>query len=453
MGQIIGFARASTLAVAAALAVMAMHAPPVDAAQKTKPAASAAAPAAPAAPGDEAAQAQKNAEGSRRAYDAGIKAYQAGSLQPAVDQLSTALRGGGLPSTDMARALYTRGLAYKKQSKPGLAISDLTSALWLKNGLADADRQTATAERAEAYRMAGLGDGNTGSETVAVADPNKVAAKAAAAVPSKTVVVPAPIPGGAAVTRQAADSPAAIDAARARENANAQVDNLSLESAVASSVTRSAAPAAAAPAAISAPIPSPAAPVVASATRNAAAVLSAAPVEGPSAATGASNAPGSSSTIAGFFSNLFSGGAASAKPDGGSVTTASTTSATPSTSSWSDQTSVASGNAKPVAAAKTAAAASPAAAGAKPVAAKAGKYKIHIAAVRSRAEAESLAQTLATKHGPQLKSGTPLVDEAVIGSMGTFYRVRVGSYVNADEPRGVCNALRTSGFDCLVVTN
>ena len=82
-----------------------------------------------------------------------------------------------------------------------------------------------------------------------------------------------------------------------------------------------------------------------------------------------------------------------------------------------------------------------------------GKYKIHIAAVRSRAEAEALAKKLAAQNGAALKSRTPVVDEAVIGSMGTFYRVRVGSYANAEEPRGVCNTLRASGFDCLVVTN
>ena len=82
-----------------------------------------------------------------------------------------------------------------------------------------------------------------------------------------------------------------------------------------------------------------------------------------------------------------------------------------------------------------------------------GKYKLHIAAVRSRAEAEALAQKLAAQQGPALKSRMPVVDEAVIGSMGTFYRVRVGSFANAEEPRGVCNTLRSSGFDCLVVTN
>jgi cell division protein FtsN len=56
------------------------------------------------------------------------------------------------------------------------------------------------------------------------------------------------------------------------------------------------------------------------------------------------------------------------------------------------------------------------------------------------------------KYAGELGSRRPVVDEAVIGSMGTFYRVRVGPYANAKEPRQLCGTLRTSGFDCLVVT-
>ena len=133
------------------------------------------------------------------------------------------------------------------------------------------------------------------------------------------------------------------------------------------------------------------------------------------------------------------------------VTTASTTppaGTSTGTSNWAGSTSLASG------AAKTPAAAAPGAA-APTAAAKvpSGKYKLHIAAVRSRAEADALAQKLASQQGAALKSRMPVVDEAVIGSMGTFYRVRVGSFATPDESRGVCNTLRSSGFDCLVVTN
>jgi cell division protein FtsN len=44
------------------------------------------------------------------------------------------------------------------------------------------------------------------------------------------------------------------------------------------------------------------------------------------------------------------------------------------------------------------------------------------------------------------------IDEAVIGSMGTFYRVRLGPYADAKEPTQLCKTLRPQGFDCLVVT-
>ena len=73
--------------------------------------------------------------------------------------------------------------------------------------------------------------------------------------------------------------------------------------------------------------------------------------------------------------------------------------------------------------------------------------------MRSRAEAEQLAQNLVAQHGADLANHVPTVDEAVIGSMGTFYRVRIGGYASQEEPRGLCNKLRSSGLDCLVVTN
>ncbi len=468
MGHMSGFARSFALAFGAAC-IAAMFGTAAIAASKPKPAAA-------AAELDEAAEKQKAVAGARAAYDGGIKSFQAGKLEPAVQQLSTALRGGGLASTEMARALYVRGMAYKRQSKPGLAISDLTSALWLKNGLNDTDRQSATTERAEAYRLAGLGDGNSGAERVSVIDPNAGAKTASSG--SIPAPIPAPIPSSAAtaaaattqipeggITRQAPDSEAAQDAARARKLAMIPADDaggvqtLPTGLAAAKPQTAAAAPSApaivaatvAVPAVIPAPIPSALAPA------TPAPVLGAAPVETTSPAAALPADP--PSTVAGFFSNLFGGGssapASSVPPGQSSVTTSSTTPATAATSSWSDTTSIASTSGKPAVAAKpiTTAAITPAAV-AKPVpTAKTGKYKVHIAAVRSRAEAEALAQKVQQQHGTALNSRAAQVDEAVIGSMGTFYRVRVTGYANADEPRGVCNALRTGGFDCLVVTN
>ena len=77
---------------------------------------------------------------------------------------------------------------------------------------------------------------------------------------------------------------------------------------------------------------------------------------------------------------------------------------------------------------------------------------MQVAAVRTRSEADAVAASLMQKYGGKLGQRRPVVDEAVIGSMGTFYRVRVGPYANAKEPQQLCGTLRTSGFDCLVVT-
>ena len=80
-----------------------------------------------------------------------------------------------------------------------------------------------------------------------------------------------------------------------------------------------------------------------------------------------------------------------------------------------------------------------------------GKYRLQVAAVRTRSEAEALAGLVVGRHAEQLGGRQPEVDETVIGSMGTFYRVRLGPYASADEPEQLCVALRSDGFDCLVV--
>ena len=54
--------------------------------------------------------------------------------------------------------LYYRGLVFRKLGKPGFAVSDLTSALWLKNGLSEAERADAIKVRALAYNEAGISD-------------------------------------------------------------------------------------------------------------------------------------------------------------------------------------------------------------------------------------------------------------------------------------------------------
>lgn len=384
-------------------------------------------------------QAADAAAEAKKSYEGGVKAYQTGRFQNAVDQLSSALRGGGLSNAQMARGLYYRGLSYKRLDKPGLAISDLTSALWLKNGLSDDERKMATAERAEAYKSAGLGDGNSGAEHVARSDP-KTETPAPAAAP---VAVAAAAPAEASAP--AAASTSASTAPQSSGGGVPQPLSMGAETAAVApppNTQRQASP-----------------PGVAAFEQSAV---------GTGSTSTSAGAAASSTGIGTFFSNLFSGGSSStpatSAAEASGVTTASTSQAMPQSSSWANGAPVAAGappatpKATKTAAAEPVPAPVPAAAPASTKNASksktsSGKYKLHIAALRSRAAAEALAQKLMQEHANDLHDRQASVDEAVIGSMGTFYRVRVGSYKTAEEPRGLCNTLRNSGYDCLVVSN
>lgn len=390
-----------------------------------------------AAPKNSDKSAAKSAA-AKSAYEGGVKAFQSGRYQNCVDQLSGALRGGGLSSTEMARGLYYRGLAYKRLEKPGLAISDLTSALWLKNGLSDEERKAATAERAEAYKVAGLGDGNSGADRVAASDPKSETSAPAASAASATAAASDAGTSG----MSAAAAPSTFATTRPADTGGVpQPLSLGAETSV--------------------PPPPP------SAMRQAVGVADQVNNSGQAVAAAPTATESGSGGLGGIFSNisnLFSGGSGSSGEvaPSTSVTTASTSEATPQTSSWNDSTTLtqgAAGAAKTSKATKTAAVPPVPAPASKPASTKSaqkskgGKYKLHIAALRSRAAADALAQKLMQEHSGDFHDRQPAVDEAVIGSMGTFYRVRIGSYKTADETRGLCNTLRNSGYDCLVVSN
>lgn len=394
----------------------------------------------------DAAQKAAAAAEAKKAYDAGLKEYAAGRSQSAVDQLSTAIKAGVLSASEMAKALYTRGLAYKKENKPGQAISDLTSAIWLKNGLSDIEKKAALAERSEAYRMAGLEDTGSTPDRPAIGTP-------ASAAPGSTVVAnPAPGPNAGsaglsagAIAEAAAGSKSTASASDGGSSATIarQAADSSLQSAASSTVSEG----------------------DGKAPASSGFFGWAQPAEAASGSGASSGSSGSSSfgqtvssipgNVTGFFSNVFGGGSSPPEPaPSAAVVTASTTptSVTPETSSWDNSTVVAAGATQKKGSRPEKIALATEGKPKSAVAMK-GKYKIHIAALRSRAEAEALAQQLVAQHGADLSNHVPTVDEAVIGSMGTFYRVRIGGYASQEEPRGLCNKLRSSGLDCLVVTN
>ena len=348
---------------------------------------------------------QKVAVLAQRALEAGIKLYESGKSDEAVKTLDVALHGG-LSSQQVARAFYYRGLANRKLGKPGLAISDLTSAVWLKDGLAGPEREAALKNRVAAYQDAGISN---------VPD-----------LPTPTF---------------AADPPSTSGWQTAMNGS----------------------PVAPAPAAPSTPAP-------------AASTSSSSPAHAPGsalAATSTTNGPPAPSTssggIGGFFSSIGSifGGGSSSTPNAndGTVSTSSITPPPPQpaaapaqqTTGWGQTTQVATAAPGPdigsafvtqVSTSEKASRAEKTVASREP----SGKFRLQVAAVRSRSEADALAAKLMASHGGELGSRQPEISEAVLGSMGTFYRVRVGPYADAKEPQQLCGGLRSSGFDCLVVT-
>ena len=65
---------------------------------------------------------------------------------------------------------------------------------------------------------------------------------------------------------------------------------------------------------------------------------------------------------------------------------------------------------------------------------------------RRRSRPRSSASTRAA-----LATREPEIDEAVVGNMGSFYRVRVGPFASAQEGQAACAKLKGTGIDCLVV--
>lgn len=311
----------------------------------------------------------KSAQLVQQIFDGGVKAYGVGKYEEALRAFEAAIRAG-MPSQQMPRVLYYRGLTFRKLGKPGFAVSDLTSALWLKGGLSEAERADAIKNRALAFHESGV------SEVPAV--PQSAYAQAPA------------MPGSgpqAAPTATASSAPAA-----------------------------------------------------------------------PAAPSGSSSGGG----IGGFFSNLFGGGSSSEQSEAPPASTASIENASSGDAAgWGAATEVvphSSAKRAPEISApfmtQVAAASERGHSTDSPSAGSVtgGGIRLQVAAVRSRSEAEALAGLLVGRHAGQLAGRKPEVDQSVIGSMGTFYRVRIGPYSNEQEPQQLCNELKADGFDCLIVT-
>lgn len=366
---------------------------------------------------------KKPAASGVKSYEAGAKSFEAGKYGPAIQSLSTALSMGGLSSQQMAKALYYRGAAYRKTGKSAQAISDLTSAVWLKNGLSDADRAAATEQRQSAYQDAGLGTASPVGTPPLDAAPTTAATPASVQPAAAVVSSPASPPAAATPADSATSSWAATSEKNAAE---ASIPNLST------------------PAGGYATLSSPDAPSLGALPQGETGTpATAAP--GGGVGTAISNA---GSAVTGFFGGMFGGGGSATESPPAEVATAAVSPASPpAATGWDSGTSVVSAPPKPekpVTKKKTAAA-DPARVTA------AGKYRLQVGIVRSREEAEQITSRLRAEHAQAFGTAAAAIDEVTFGN-GTFYRVQVGPYASAAEPGQFCTALKPKGYDCLVVT-
>jgi SPOR domain len=160
----------------------------------------------------------------------------------------------------------------------------------------------------------------------------------------------------------------------------------------------------------------------------------------------ATSAPQSESGGWNLFGNLFGGGSStpSSAPPVKTTTAASapspaqTAEERPAAKGWSSNTQVRSA---PSQIETSAMAARPE-----------GRFRVQLAIVRSQDEAQAVVAKVKREHAGVLAGGEPLIDQAVIGNMGSFYRVRVGPFATQYEGQAVCAKLKGSGVDCLLVT-
>jgi tetratricopeptide (TPR) repeat protein len=327
-----------------------------------------------------------------RSVDSGVALLKAGKAEQAIGTFSAVISGGNLPPSVMAKALHNRGLAYSQTKKPAQAISDLTSALWLKGGLADAERADALQARSAAYRDAGLPDQTNGSESAS-----------------------------------AAATPAADRPARPTKSAAA--------------ITTAATTASTAPAA-----------------------RTAAPVSLAPGAQADVSAPAPTSSGGNFFSNLFGGGSTAAQPaksgwvaappqaEVGQAWSSTTRIQSQKAAALTQPAPAAVAQPEPQKAQRVATATVAPAAAVAPPAAAGGRFKAQVALVRSAEEAQAVVAKLKAQYVAALAQREPVVDQASLGNMGSFFRVRVGPYASQAEAQGVCAGLKGSGWDCVPVS-
>lgn len=354
------------------------------------------------------------------AQEAGLKngatSLNAGKYNAAVRQLSATVNDKRSTPGQAAKALYLRGIAYRKLNKPARAISDLGAAVWL--GLPTSDKVRALVNKGLAYKSAGL-----------TSQGDAELARARSASSSATVQRLISDDSGAVVAN--------ADVAEVSSRGDSQSDSSFWSRLVPSFGGSSSALA-------------PAGPEPSSTTQTA----DAAPTGGWGASVDDGTAKQSSS--GGWFKSLTGDSApapvVSKTTTAPKITTApKATVAPPSAASWAANTETQTVTSKSsgggirgwLSGSSNSAPAVAAPAG--------GGYRVQLANSRSKADARALWKQVQSKN-KQLASLQPQIGKVDIGSFGTFYSLKVGPFATRSESTKLCNALKRNGTDCSIVS-
>jgi hypothetical protein len=372
-----------------------------------------------------------SASGPLRAQEAGLKSgsasLAAGKYDAAVRQLSATINSDSASPGDAAKALYLRGIAYRKMGEPARAVADLGAAIWL--GLPEADHVKALVNRGLAFQAAGLskegeealaaarklGGNRTVDELVAEGGGTPAAAASIAAFTTEVQpgdqsassrARPEPVPRSepeTPPTRTANASPDAWSTSVANESAQSSSSGGNRLTRWFGSLTDSSESEPSTPEPAPAAAPTPAKPVAQPPK----------PPPAPSAAAASSS-----------WSTTTDTQVAAASPSSGE-----------SKRSW--RLFGRSGETDPVA--------QPA-----PPQAASGAFSQQLATSNSEAEAKALWKKVAQTQS--LTGVQPQIEKVEIGNFGTFYALRIGPFPDKTESLKVCNALKRSGIDCSVAT-
>ncbi len=81
-----------------------------------------------------------------------------------------------------------------------------------------------------------------------------------------------------------------------------------------------------------------------------------------------------------------------------------------------------------------------------------GGYLLQLASARSAEDANAAWQSISSKNARLVGGRPPIVKQANLGSLGTFYRVHIGPFQDKAQSVELCNEFKRQGVDCFLVT-